>query len=337
MTGPSICSMPSRPRILSTHTLHPRAAEMLSGAGELAIASGLDAPTLIREAANADIVIVRAPLPAALFEGTPKLRAAIRHGAGLDMIPVDAATAAGVLVANVPGVNARSVAEHVFFVTLGLLRRFRRVDGDLRRAGWLAGRAHAERTNELAGRTIGIVGMGNIGREVMRIARQGFGLKVLANSRSIPRDLPDGVRLAAIDELVLQSDVIVLCCPLTPQTTGLISRERIGRMQRDALIVNVSRGSVIDDGALIDALREGRIGGAALDVFAAQPLPPDHPYFSFSNVIITPHMAGITEESMMRMGTGAAEEALRVLSNRLPVNFCNPDVLEHYRRRFPET
>lgn len=329
--------MPSPHRILSTHALHPRATEILSGAGELAIASGLDAPTLIREAANADIVIVRAPLPAALFEAAPKLRAAIRHGAGLDMIPVEAATAAGVLVANVPGVNARSVAEHVFFVTLGLLRRFRSVDRDLRSHGWLAGRAYAEQTHELAGRTIGIVGMGNIGREVMRIARQGFGLEALANSRSVPTDLPDGVRFVAIDELVSQSDVIVLCCPLTPQTTGLVSRERIGRMRPNALVVNVSRGPVIDDDALIEALREGRIGGAALDVFATQPLPPDHPYFSFSNVIVTPHMAGITEESMMRMGTGAAEEALRVLSNGLPVNFCNPEVLSDYRRRFPET
>ena len=92
---------------------------------------------------------------------------------------------------------------------------------------------------------------------------------------------------------------------------------------------------MVDDAALIEALREGRIGGAALDVFATQPLPPDHPYFGFDNVIVTPHMAGITEESMMRMGVGAAEEAIRVLSGDLPVNLRNPEVVEHYRRRFP--
>ena len=106
-------------------------------------------------------------------------------------------------------------------------------------------------------------------------------------------------------------------------------------MKPHALLINVSRGPVIDDEALIEALREGRIGGAALDVFSTQPLPPDHPYFGFDNVIITPHMAGITEELMMRMGVGAAGEALLVLANKLPVNLRNPEVVEHYRRRFP--
>jgi D-3-phosphoglycerate dehydrogenase len=322
------------PKIYSTHPLHPRASEMLAGAGELAIASALDGVTLAREAADADIVIVRAPLPEALFAGAGRLKAAIRHGAGLDMIPMEAATAAGVLVANVPAVNARSVAEHVIFAALALLRRFRMMDRDLRRDGWLAGRAHADLNHELAGRTIGIVGLGAVGQEVGRIAAHGFGLSVLATTRSA-RAAPGGVRFVSIDELVAESDVLVLCCPLTPETRGLISAERITRMKRGALLINVSRGPVVDDAALIAALREGRLGGAALDVFSTQPLPPDHPYFSLDNVIVTPHMAGITEESMMRMGTGAAGEALRVLAGELPVNLRNPAVVERYRQRFP--
>lgn len=319
--------------IFSTHPLHPKATAILARAGDLQIASALDDATLTREAADADIVIVRAPLPAALFANAPKLRAAIRHGAGLDMIPMTAATEAGVLVANVPGVNARSVAEHVIFVTLALLRRFRAMDHDLRAQGWLAGREHANLTNELAGRTIGIIGMGNVGRAIFSIARHGFGLDVVANSRS-ESSLPEGARFASVDQLVQQSDVIVLCCPLTPETTGLIDRERIARMKPGALLVNVARGPVVDDAALIEALRECRIGGAALDVFSTQPLPPDHPYFSFSNVIVTPHMAGITEESMERMGVGAAEEALRVLAGELPINLRNSEVVEQYWRRF---
>jgi D-3-phosphoglycerate dehydrogenase / 2-oxoglutarate reductase len=322
------------PVIYSTHGLHSRATAMLSNAGELRIASALDAATLAREGHEADIVIVRAPLPPALFDRPPRLRAAIRHGAGLDMIPVDAATQAGVLVANVPAVNARSVAEHVFFVIMALLRRFRMVDGDLRAKGWLAGREHAERTQELAGRTLGVVGVGNVGKAVMDIARYGFGLTVIANSRN-PKSLPDDVRFVTLDELVGQADIVVLSCPLTPETTGMLSRERIARMRPGAILVNVARGAVVDDAGLIEALREGRIGGAALDVFATQPLPPDHPYFSFDNVVVTPHMAGITEQSMMRMGVGAGEEALRVLANHLPVNLRNPEVLERYRQRFP--
>lgn len=321
-------------KILSTHPLHPRATKMLAGAGRLAIASALDARTLVAEARDADIVIVRAPLPPELFDGADNLRAAIRHGAGLDMIPVEAATAAGVLVANVPAVNARSVAEHVMFVTLALLRRFRVVDRDLRARGWLAGREHANSTSELAGKTIGIVGLGAVGQAVGHIAAHGFDLNVVATTRSM-RPAPERVGFLSIDALVEQSDIIVLCCPLTEETRGLISRERIARMKPNALLINVSRGPVIDDEALIEALRKGRIGGAALDVFATQPLPPNHPYFGFDNVIVTPHMAGITEESMMRMGVGAANESLLVLADKLPVNLRNPEVIDHYRRRFP--
>jgi D-3-phosphoglycerate dehydrogenase len=321
-------------RILTTHALHPRASAMLSGAGELVVASAIDPATLAAEAKNADIVIVRAPLPPQLFDGAKLLRAAIRHGAGLDMIPMEAATAAGVLVANVPAVNARSVAEHVMFAALALLRNFRVVDRDLRTKGWLAGREHANSNIELAGKTIGIVGLGAVGQAVGHIAAHGFDLKVVATTRSM-QPAPDKVGFLSIDALVEQSDIIVLCCPLTPETRGLINRERIARMKPHALLINVSRGPVIDDDALIEALQKRRIGGAALDVFATQPLPSNHPYFGFDNVIITPHMAGITEESMMRMGVGAAGEALLVLAGKLPVNLRNPEVVDHYRRRFP--
>ena len=213
--------MPEPPKVLTTHGLHPEAEAMIAAAGRLAVASGLDDDTLVREAADAAVVIVRAPLPPRLFAAAPGLRAAIRHGAGLDMIPVAAATEAGVLVANVPGVNARSVAEHVFMVTLALLRRFRKVDQDLRQGGWAAGRAHAEQTLELAGRTIGIVGMGAVGRAVAAIARHGFGLRVLGTNRS-GSVLPEGVERATLEELAAESDVVVLCCPLTPETSGLV-------------------------------------------------------------------------------------------------------------------
>lgn len=321
------------PVIFTTHPLHAKAAEMLAAAGELRVATSLDAEMLIAEGCDADVVIVRAPLPDTLFARAPNLRAAIRHGAGLDMIPVEAATAAGVLVANVPGVNARSVAEHVFLVTLALLRRFRRMDRDLREKGWLAGRDHAPHAHDLAGRTIGIFGMGNVGAAVAAVAMHGFGLNVIAGTRD-PRRLPDGIFHRDIDTLVAESDILVLCCPLTPQTRGLLDARRIAAMKPDAILVNVSRGPVVADDALIEALRAGRIGGAALDVFSSQPLPLNHPYFSFDNVIITPHMAGITEESMQRMGIGAAQEVLRVLGGGLPENFCNPEVLDAYRERF---
>ncbi|ASP87440.1 MULTISPECIES: 2-hydroxyacid dehydrogenase [Sinorhizobium] len=320
--------------IFSTHRLHPDAEAMLKAAGDLRVASAPDPETLLREGEGAEIVIVRAPIPPAFFGNVPALRAVVRHGAGLDMIPYDAATAAGVLIANVPAVNAPTVAEHVFMVTLALLRQFRPMDRDLRNMGWSTGRAHSDRALDLAGRIMGVIGMGNVGKAVFRIAKYGFQLEIVANSRS-PESLPDGVRFLSVDDLVSTADIVVLCCPLTPKTTGLLSRERIARMKPGAILVNVSRGPVVDDAALIEALERGRIGGAALDVFSTQPLPPEHPYFRQDNVIVTPHLAGITEESMMRMGKGAAAEAIRVMEGGLPVNLRNPEVVEHYRRRFP--
>jgi D-3-phosphoglycerate dehydrogenase len=314
-----------RPIVFSTHRLHPRAEAMVSEVAELRVASALDDATLIDEARDATVVIVRAPIPAALFDAAPKLKIAIRHGAGIDMIPVEAATKAGVMVANVPGVNAPTVAEHVFMVSLALLRQFRRIDGDLRSKGWNEGRDHAYCNSDLGGRILGIVGFGNVGSEIARIGRHGFNMPVLAHSRT-PKEV-DGVSFVDLDVLVSEADIVVLCCPLTPETRGLLNADRIGRMKRTALLINVSRGPVVVDEALIPALREGRIAGAALDVFVEQPLPANHPYYEFSNVIITPHMAGITEESMMRMGLGAAEQALQVLRGEQPTNLRNAEVV----------
>ena len=325
--------MPERTRIVSTHVLHPRAQSMLDGAGDLVVATALDTDTLVRECRDADVVIVRAPMPPELFAAQRRLKMTVRHGAGLDWIPMEAATEAGVLVANVPGVNARTVAEHVLFGAMAVLRRFRVIDRDLRRHGWLAGREHSVHTSELAGKTIGVIGMGNIGRNVATIARDGFGLTVVATSRSAS-SLPAGIDFRTLDELMAESDIVAICCPLTPETRGMIDARRIALMKPAAVIVNVARGPIIDDDALIAALRANRIGGAALDVFATQPLPLEHPYFSFDNVVVTPHMAGITEESMMRMGVGAVEETLRVLAGELPVNLRNPEVVERYRQRF---
>ncbi len=321
------------PVIFSTHPLHPDATARLEQAGTLQIASTPDERAILAEASDADIVIVRAPIPAELFARARRLRAAIRHGAGLDMIPVEAATAAGVLVANVPAVNAVSVAEHVFAVTLALLRRSRAIDRDLRTTGWNAGRAHADLSHDLTGRTLGIVGFGNVGRAIHRIAHAGFALDVLTVQRA-SQSLPAGVRAAPLETVMGEADIVVLCCPLNDETRGMIDATQIARMKPHALLVNVSRGPVIDEQALIAALGEGRIAGAALDVFANQPLAPDHPFFGFDNVVLTPHLAGITEESMARMGSGAADEALRVLAGELPKNLVNPDAVAGYRERF---
>jgi D-3-phosphoglycerate dehydrogenase / 2-oxoglutarate reductase len=324
------------PVVYSTHQLHPRAAERLKGKADLVVASALDAPTLANEGANADIVIVRANIPPDLFGNAKHLRAAIRHGAGLDMIPVETATKAGVLVANVPGVNARTVADYVMFAALALARRFREIDSDLRQKGWLNGRAHAESARELRGATMGIVGMGHLGKAIATMAQSGLGMKVIAHTRR-NSGFPDGVVAVSLDSISRDSDVVVLACPLTDETRGLVGEKQFALMRRGAYLINVARGAVIVEEALIAALSSGHLGGAALDVFATQPLRREHPLFAFPNVLLTPHLAGITEESMERMGLGAVDETLRILSGELPVNLVNPEVVPAYRRRFPQS
>ena len=308
--------------------------EMLGGAGRFSVATAHDAATLAREGREADVVIVRVPVPEALFSDAPRLRAAIRHGAGMDMVPVDAATRAGVLVANTPGVNARTVAEQVMMMALSLCRRSRQIDLALRSEGWHAGRAQTDMAGDLAGKTMGIIGMGDIGREVAGIARRGFGLEVVTATRR-PGTAPEGVETLTLEDLAATADILAICCPLTSETRGMVDAGFISQMRPGGFLINIARGAVIDDDALIAALGSGHVGGAALDVFVEQPLRPDHPYLGFENVIVTPHAAGVTDDSLMRMATGAAAETLRVLRGDLPANLRNPEAVPQFRKRFP--
>ncbi|PWV98138.1 D-3-phosphoglycerate dehydrogenase [Hoeflea marina] len=323
------------PQIFSTHSLHPQVTADLQAAGEFRVASAPTAEAIMAEGLQADIVVVRAPIPQAYFAAAGKLRAAVRHGAGLDMIPLDAATGAGVLVANVPGANSVTVAEHCIWSALALLRRYPEVSADLRSSGWAVARAHSDLGRELSGRTIGIVGMGNVGTALFRIAHGGFGMKVLAVT-SRPKALPDGAEASDLRHALTHSDVVVLACPLNDSTRGLIGAGELALMRPGAVLVNVSRGPVVDEHALLDALQADAIGGAVLDVFDRQPLPGEHPFLSLRNVILTPHMAGITEESMLRMGQGVVTETRRILAGDKPLNFCNQAAWPKYQTRFGE-
>ncbi len=316
--------MPPRPVVLLTNPIHPEPAASIAAVAEVRVAAATDPASLVAAGRDADVVIVRSPLPPELFALATRLRGAIRHGAGVDMIPVEEASRHGIAVANAPGTNAVSVAEFALGQMLALSHRLTRIDSTMRRQGWSVARQLSDGALELAGRTVGVLGVGAIGEELARMCHFGLRMRVVGY-RPSARPMPEFVHAASVDELFSSADVVVLCCPLNDTTRGLVGERLLGRMKPGAFLVNVSRGAVVDEAALIAALRDGRIAGAALDVFAVQPLTPDSPLLQFENVIVSSHLAGITQDSMKRMGECVARQTLELLDGRLPTHFVNPE------------
>ena len=317
----------ARQKVLLTNPSVPVGENIIKAVADLVIAPDAKPDTLRAMIGDCDVLIVRAKLPDDLFERPNRLKGVVRHGAGVDLIPMESATKLGIPVANVPGVNAQTVAEHVVTTMLMLSRATHRMDALVRTKGWDHARILSDEGVELSGKTVGIVGVGAIGKIVARICRDGFGMKVLGFQRNLG-NLPQGVAGVPLDKLFAESDFIVLACPLTPETKGLASSARIASMRRNAVLVNVSRGPVVDEPAIVEALLHRRIRGAALDVFDKQPLAIDHPLMALDNVVLTPHQAGLTVEAVERMSEAAAQETVRLLKGEKPLNLVNPEVWE---------
>ena len=323
-------------RILLTQAIHPQAQAQLAALAEVVVAPDTLPATLRALAAGCEVVMVRAQLPDDIFASAPCLVGAVRHGAGVDMIPIAEASAHGVLVANVPGVNANAVAEHVLRSLLQLARLSTPMALRLhaRSAGWAKARAFADAGFELHGRTLGLVGYGHVGRAIARLCAAGLSMKVLAHTRSpLASDAPHARRVP-LAELLVQSDFVVLACPLTDATRGLIGAAELALMKPGAFLINVARGPVVQEVALIDALQSARLAGAALDVFDTIPLRDDHPYWALENVLITPHVAGITDDSMRAMGQGAVRAVEHLLRGEVPPHCINPQAVPAFLARF---
>lgn len=318
------------PVVLATIALHRDGAALLAQHAHVVVAPDTRDATLRDLAREADGVIVRSKLPADFFDHAPRMKGAVRHGVGLDFIPVEAATEKGIAVANLPGSNTQSVAEYALAALMTLRRPLLAADCLLRADGWSAARPMADGSAEIAGSTLGIVGVGAIGKRIASMARYGFGMRVLGASRT-PGRMPEGVEETDLDTLFAESDAIVLSCALTPETKGLASARRIALMKPSAVVINVSRGPVVETPALVEALKQGRIAGAALDVHDVQPIPLDDPIFACPNLLLTPHIAAITATSSRVMSVGSVEEMLRILRGEDPLNLVNPGYRQHRR------
>ncbi len=311
-------------RVLLTDPIDPSGEAALSGRAEIVRAPDGEPGTVRRLARDADAIIIRSRLPDDIFAHAHRVRAITIHGTGIDLVPLAEASARGVPVANLPGGNAQSVAEYCVMAVLMLARNVSAITQALRTDTWDKARALGADVHEVAAMTAGIVGVGEIGRRVAAILRRGFGMRVLGNQRRLDR-LPPEAEPSALDALVERSDFVVITAPLTAETHHLFDRERIARMKPTAWLINVGRGAVVEETALLEALRERRIRGAMLDVYEHYRLELGHPFFSLDNVVLTPHLSGMTRESRARMGIAAAEETLRMLRGEKPLNFVNPE------------
>lgn len=313
--------MSALPVVALTSTIHPDAHARLAAACDVRVAADASADALRAIVHEAQGLIVRNHLPDDIFENAPRLRAVVRHGVGLDMIPVERATERGIAVANLPGSNTTAVVEYCLGAMLHLRRALAGMDAALRAQGWAPARAMADGGTELRGATCGIVGVGTIGSQLAGVA-QALGMRTLALTRR-PEALPAGVQAVDKAALMRDADVIVLCCPLTPETRGLIDAAALSLAKPTAILINVARGPVVDAVALADALARGALGGAALDVHDVQPLPADAAILQVPRVLLTPHVAGSTATSMRRMSAGAVDDMLRMLSGQPPSHPVN--------------
>lgn len=241
------------------------------------------------------------------FDGAPQLRTVIRWGIGIDTVDHDAARRHAVTVRNTPGVFGHEVADAAFGYILNLARGFITVDAAIRRGEWPK---HEGMT--LAGTRLGIVGFGSIGREIARRG-SGFGMDLVAFDPYADNAPPD-VTMVSLEELAATSRFIVLACPLTPETFHLINAERLALMRPDACLINVARGPVVLEADLTDALKAGRVAGAALDVFEVEPLPLDSELRTLPNVILGAHNGSNTREGVARASTTAVDFLLEELS-----------------------
>jgi D-3-phosphoglycerate dehydrogenase len=278
--------------------------------------------------AEADALVVRSAVQVddALMANAPRLRVIGRAGVGVDNIDAEAATRRGIVVMNTPGANAVAVAELTIGLMLALARKLPTANATMHEGKW---EKKSLQGGELRGKMLGILGLGRIGLEVARRAR-GFGLEILGSdpfvSAAVARE--NGIKLVTLDELIAASDYLTLHVGLTQQTVGVVNARTLARMKKGVRIINCARGELIDDAALVEALKSGHVAGAALDVFTVEPLK-DSPYFDLQNVILTPHIAGSTAEAQEAVGIQIARQVRDYLKLGVVQNAVNLPSLTH--------
>ena len=291
---------------------------------EFRLTSAVEEGALIANLRDADVVLVNAaPITRRVMDQMPRCRCVVRYGVGVDNVEVAAATDLGILVANVVDFCTEEVANHALLLLLACAKRLLPLDGDVRAGQWR--RTPLSGLPPVWGQTLGIIGLGNIGRSLASKALA-LQMTVVGYDPYVRPETLDGVRLVGLRELLAQSDFVSVCAPLTAETRHLIGAAELGLMKAGAILINTARGPLVDEAALVEALRSGRIAAAGLDVFEEEPLPADSPLLGLANVVLTPHTAGMSEASVRRVKMEVGQAAAAVLSGRWPKSVVNPNV-----------
>ena len=313
--NPSSGDAPATTRVLVAEQIAPEGIEALRARHEVEVRTGLSAEQLREVIGDFDALIVRSQVDvdAVLIAAAPRLQVIGRAGVGVDNVDLDAATRAGITVVNAPTGNTIAAAEHTIALLLALARRIPAADASIRRGEW--SRASLQGV-QLRGRTLGIIGLGKIGMAIAERARA-LGMTLLGSDSYVTAEQASlrGVELVDLERLLERSDAVTVHVPLTRATTGLIGARAIARMKPGAFVLNVSRGGIVDEPALASALREGRLGGAGIDVFETEP-PTGSPLLDAPNTVLTPHLGASTIEAQVAVAEEIAEQVLDVLDGR---------------------
>jgi D-3-phosphoglycerate dehydrogenase len=315
--------------------IHPDGKTLLEQEARVIVCAEEEEGPFVKVAAEADGLLLRSKpaCTASLLTACARVRVIGRHGAGLDIVDIPAATRLGVAVVHAPGSNAQAVAEHALMLMLVCAKRTLQIDRSTRAGDWAA---RGGGNVELHGKTLGIVGIGNIGRRVATFAGA-LGMRVLAYDKYVPADevrRRGAEPVESLEALLPQVDVLTCHTPLTPETRGMINAGTLALMKQGAVYINTSRGPVQQEAALFEALTRGRLSAAGIDVFEEEPSHPDNPIFNLPNVVVSSHVAGVTNEARRQTSLQVAGEMLRVLRGEKPDVLVNPDVWP--RRRRPE-
>jgi D-3-phosphoglycerate dehydrogenase len=283
-----------------------------------------DYEAALDDIARYDAVIVRVTeLDADVIESADKLQVIAKHGTGLDNVDIEAASERDIVVCNTPGANAQSVAEHAIALLFGIRRKLHTADRDVRAGNW---ERAAFRGHELSGDTLGLLGFGDIAQKTASLA-QGIGMTVLVYDPYVPaEDLPESIeKIETTEALFERSNAVSIHAPLTEETHHSVSTAELNALGADNVLINTARGPIVDEEALIEALETDTIAGAGLDNFETEPPGEDHPLYGLDNVLMTPHVGGVTKQALRRMSQQAAENVRTVYEGGIPDSTVNRD------------